>query len=144
MRLAKLLSAAAVLVFAAVPASAAQVEIGGAWFRALPAGLPAGGYFVLHNSGKADAELTGAQSPACGMVMLHKSIEEGGMGRMVHVESVTVPAHGKVEFKPGGYHLMCMKPTAAMTPGKTVAVMLQFADGTQTVADFHVKSATGK
>ena len=28
-----------------------------------------------------------------------------------------MPAAGTVEFEPGGYHLMCMKPKPAMKPG---------------------------
>ncbi len=66
------------------------------------------------------------------------------MGRMVHVDSVPVPAHGSVAFKPGGYHLMCMKPKPAMKPGATVSVSLEFADGTKTVANFAVKDAKGQ
>jgi copper(I)-binding protein len=127
----------------AAPALAAEVEVSGGWFRALPAGLPAGGYFTLRNTGNDAAVLTGASSSACGMVMLHKSVEKGGMSRMVHVDSVTVPAHGAVAFKPGGYHLMCMKPKPAMTPGARIAVTLEFADGTRTDARFVVKNANG-
>lgn len=144
MRRTKTLSAAALFAGLASPALAAQVEVSHAWFRALPAGLPAGGYFTLHNSGASDAVLTGAQSPACGMLMLHESSEVGGMGRMETVDSVPIPARGKVQFKPGSYHLMCMKPTGAMKPGAEVSVTFTFADGTRTVARFAVKNAKGK
>jgi len=144
MRCVTSLSAVILALGLTAPAFAAQVEVSGGWFRALPAGLPAGGYFTLRNTSDAPAVLTGAASPACGMVMLHKSVEEGGMGRMVHVDSVTVPAHGAVAFKPGGYHLMCMKPKPAMTPGAEVAVTLAFADGTKAEARFAVKTAKGE
>ena len=140
----RVLSAALVAASLASPALAARVEVTGAWFRALPAGLPAGGYFHLHNTGAKEAVLTGAQSPACGNVMLHRSIESSGVSRMVHVDNITVPAHGYVVFKPGGYHLMCMKPRPAMKPGSHVAVTLEFADGTKTVSSFIVRPATGR
>ena len=144
MRRSKTLSAMALLAGLVSPAFAAQVEVSHAWFRALPAGLPAGGYFRLHNSGASEAVLTGVQSPACGMLMLHESSESGGMGRMKMVESVRVPARGMVAFKPGGYHLMCMKPAAAMKPGAEVGVTFSFADGTKTIARFAVKNAKGE
>lgn len=128
----------------AAPACAADLTVTNAWFRALPGGLPAGGYFSLSNSGAAPVELTGARSPACGMLMLHQSIESGGMSRMHDVRSLTVPAGGSLTFAPGGYHLMCMKPTAAMTPGKKVTVTLVFANGTGTEANFAVRNAAGE
>ena len=51
------------------------------WFRFLPAGLPAGGYFTAQNIGNHDLAITGAQSPACGTLMLHKSRDTGGIDR---------------------------------------------------------------
>ena len=72
--------------------------------RALPAHLPAAGYFTLHNAGKDPLALTAASSPACGMLMLHKSTQSGGMGSMEDVASVPVPAGGDIKFAPGGYH----------------------------------------
>jgi len=129
---------------ASIPAGAqaASLTVSDAWFRSLPAGLPAGGYFTLHNAGAKDAVLTGAQSPACGSVMLHRSENMDGMSGMTMAENVTVPAHGTFAFAPGGYHLMCMSP--AMKPGATAAVTLQFADGTKLTAPFAVKNARGK
>jgi copper(I)-binding protein len=63
---------------------------------------------------------------------------------MMDVKSVTVPAGGSVSFAPGAYHLMCMNPGAAMTPGRTVSVTLVFSDGSKSRADFAVKNAAGK
>jgi copper(I)-binding protein len=80
----------------------------------LPGSVPAGGYFILHNNGKAMVTLTGAQSPACGMLMLHLSENQGGMSSMRHVDSIDVAPGGTLEFKQGSYHLMCMQPGAAM------------------------------
>ncbi len=124
-------------------AGAAQVSVSGAWFRALPSSLPAGGYFAVRNNG-GDVQLKAAQSPACGMLMLHRSAVVGGVATMMMVDSVDIPAGGTVVFSPGGYHLMCMSPTAAMTPGARVPVTLKFGDGTTTTVDFAVRNASGK
>ncbi|HEV2562373.1 MAG TPA: copper chaperone PCu(A)C [Rhizomicrobium sp.] len=126
----------------ATPAFAGPLSVSDAWFRALPANLPAGGYFVLHNNADSNATLTGASSPACGMLMLHKSETSGGMGMMDMVMSVSVPAHGVVKFAPGGYHLMCDAPS--MKPGGSVPVTLEFADGTRLDVEFAVKNAKGQ
>ncbi|MGH6875785.1 MAG: copper chaperone PCu(A)C [Rhizomicrobium sp.] len=128
----------------AAPALAADVAVTGAWFRSLPADLPAGGYFELHNSGTSPVVLVAAKSSACGMLMLHESTEQSGVSRMRDVHDLTVPAGGTVTFAPGGYHLMCMHPTSAMTPGRAVPVALVFANGGQLSAVFSVKGPTGK
>lgn len=122
--------------------AAASVHDG--WFRALPGGLPSGGYFTLHNDGTAALTLTGTSSPACGMLMLHKSENTGGMSSMADVMSVDVPAGKSVSFAPGGYHLMCMQPGAAMKPGGKAKVTFTFAGGATLDADFAIRNAAGK
>lgn len=141
------LAAAVTLIAApaAHAANAADLVLKDGWFRTLPGNLPAGGYFTLHNGGTAVATLTGAESPACGMLMLHKSDSAGGATKMEDVASVPVPVGGDVTFAPGGYHLMCMDTkTALMKPGATVPVTLDFADGSKVKADFAVKNARGQ
>ena len=146
MRLLHSLSAALVIVWAiGGSAYAADVVITNAWFRALPAGLPAGGYFVLTNTGSRTATLKGASSSACGQLMLHRSLETGGMSRMEMVRKIRIAPHRHVVFRPGGYHLMCMHPdTLKMKPGSNVAVTLNFTDGTKTATSFVVRNALGK
>jgi copper(I)-binding protein len=140
------LPAVGALLLTAVWASAAEptLAVSDAWFRALPAGLPAGGYFMLRNNGTAAVSLTGAESSACGMLTLHKSENSGGMSSMMHMENVDVPAGKSVSFAPGGYHLMCTNPAAAMKPGGKVRVTLDFSNGTKLDAVFAVRNAAGK
>jgi periplasmic copper chaperone A len=133
-----------VLCLLASPAAAGEVQVSDAWIRSLPANVPAGGYFTMHNAGKTQVSLTGAASPACGMLMMHKSTDTGGMSSMQDVAGVAVPAGGTVKFAPGGYHLMCMDPAASVKPGAVVAVTLSFSDGSKTTAQFAVKNAQGK
>ncbi len=132
------------VAIAAMPAQAAGPTVSNAWFRALPSNLPAAGYFSIKNASTKTMSLTGAASTACGMLMLHKTEQMGGMNHMSMIDSVDVPAGGTISFAPCGYHLMCMNPTAALKAGATVPVTLKFADGTTLKADFAVKSATGK
>ena len=140
-------AAAAAIVLTVVGVSAADassVAVADAWFRALPANLPAGGYFTLHNDSAKALTLDGATSPACGMLMLHKSEKTSGMASMSDVARIDVPAGGTLTFAPGGYHLMCMSPTVLLKQGSDVQVTLHFADGSKVIASFAVRSATGK
>lgn len=139
------IAAMAAFAFLACSASfAANVSVSHAWFRVLPAGLPAGGYFTLHNNGNAPVQLVSAESPACAMLMFHRSTMSGGVSRMQDVSSIVVPAGGTVAFAPGGYHLMCMNPGSAMKPGAHVGVTFVFADKSKVPEDFEAKSADGK
>ncbi|MBV9693982.1 MAG: copper chaperone PCu(A)C [Alphaproteobacteria bacterium] len=125
-------------------ASAADIRIREPWIRALPGNLPAAGYFELINAGKSAVTLTGAESPLCGMLMLHRSTTQDGMGRMQDVGEVTVPAGGRIAFAPGGFHLMCMDPKPALKPGGKAQVALRFSDGSVVAAAFDIRNAMGK
>ncbi len=140
----KLTTPAPLLTLAAAPASASGLSIVDGWFRALPAGLPAGGYFTLRNDSAKKMVLTGAQSPGCGLLMLHKSQTGSGMASMDMVSALDVPAKGNIVFAPNGYHLMCTDAKAAITPGGQVPVTLQFQDGAALTVDFAVRNAAGK
>lgn len=121
-----------------------DLSISDAWIRMIVQSRPAAGYFKLANNGDADQSLTGASSPACGNIMLHKSVTVDGADKMEMVMKVAVPAHDSLEFAPHGYHLMCMKPSADMKPGADVPVTLEFESGATLTADFKVKGATGE
>ncbi len=123
------------------PAAAAETDLvlsGGYMQTTIPA-VPAAGYFTLENKGDTDRELVGASSPGCGSVMLHKSEEVNGVSTMRHVDSVPVPAHNSITFAPGGYHLMCMSPTASLKLGSSVPVTLTFKNGGTVTSDFPVR-----
>lgn len=135
---------AAILLMMTSAASAAPFEITGGWFRALPGKLPAGGYFTAYNGTGRDVSIVGANSDACGMLMLHQSSNKGGMSDMNMVDRVIVPAGGTVQFAPGGYHLMCESPTSKLKIGNKVGVLIKLSDGNSVAVGFVVKGATGK
>lgn len=128
------------LVFA-TPVRAAGLEISGGWFRAMPAHLPAAGYFTLHNATPRTVSLTGAKAPGCAMLMLHKSTMVGGMSSMSEVTHIDVAPGAGVSFAPGGYHLMCMGPSLVV--GTDEPVTLTFSDGGMASAKFAVRNASG-
>ncbi|MBU6448621.1 MAG: copper chaperone PCu(A)C [Rhodospirillales bacterium] len=113
---------------ATVPApSPADVHAAHAWVRYLLPNLPASGYMTLTNTGDITTRLVKASSPACGALMLHESVDDGGTAMMTMVKSLTIPAHGQVSLAEGGYHLMCLKPKMAL--GSKIGMTLSFSDG---------------
>jgi copper(I)-binding protein len=104
--------------------------------------IPAGGFVILHNQSAKSVVLDAVQTPACGMAMLHKSVNRSGVDRMVMVGHITIPAHGSFSFSPGAYHIMCMQPK--MKPGETVTVTLSFQNAPALAVPFKVYGADGK
>src|SRR5271168_684713 len=100
MRNVKRLSVIALLLMTGA-ASAAPFEVTDGWFRALPGKLPAGGYFTAYNGTGREVAITGANSDACGMVMMHQSSNKGGLSGMNMVDRVIVPSGGTLRFAPG-------------------------------------------
>lgn len=142
---AKTASALILAIVAVTGANAAsKLTLENPWMRFIIKARPAAGYFTLRNDSDTAAELTGASSPACGMLMLHQSKQANGIDKMAAVKSISVPAHGTISFAPGSYHLMCMKPQDTLKAGASVPVALTFADGTKLTAQFPVKGPGGK
>jgi periplasmic copper chaperone A len=123
---------------------AAGVTVSGAWVRHLPASVPAGGYFTLHNQSKVAIALVGASSPDYAMVMLHKTVEEGGTSKMVPVDKIEVPAGGALTFHPGGYHLMLMHAKHEVKVGSRIPVTLIFSGGEKITAQFEVRGPSAR
>lgn len=123
----------------AAPAWASGPSVTRAWVRHLPAGLPAGGFFALRNAGKRTQALVGASSPDYAMVMMHRTVERGGVSKMPPVARVELAPDGKVAFRPGGYHLMLTHAKRPIAVGAAVPVTLQFAHGRERTVRFDVR-----
>ena len=128
----------------AVSAWAAGIGVSEAWIRHLPGGAPAGGYLTLENQSEKAVALVGASSPEYGMVMIHKTVEEGGTAKMVPVNKVDIAAGGKVVFRPGGYHLMLMHVKRNIEVGSSIPITLEFSGGQKVTAQFRVRGPTAK
>ena len=129
---------------AAARAGDIGLSLSDAWIRTVLPTRPAAGYFTLSNQADTAHTLVGASSPACGMLMLHQSVNENGQEKMLMVKSVAIPAGGTVRFSPGGYHLMCMSPSAEVRPGNSIPITLRFQDGSSLTAPFPIHNATGQ
>ena len=138
----RLAPAIAALAFCA-SALAADLRVTDSWVRWIPGGAPSGGYFTVHNDSSVPVELVGATSPEYGSVELHRSMMQGNTARMEPVDKVVVPPHGEVQFKPGSYHLMLMRPNPKVKVGGEVTVALEFSGGRTLDARFPVRGPGG-
>jgi copper(I)-binding protein len=81
------------------------------------AGNPGAVYFTVHNDSASAATITGARVKGAGEAMIHRSATTDGVGTMEMVQQVAVPAMGKLEFKPGGLHVMAMDLDESLAKG---------------------------
>lgn len=132
--------AALSLASASAGAFAASATVSDCWVRLLPGNLPSGAYFNVTNASGNAIELTGVESDAFGMAMLHRTQNNGGTSTMTMVESATVPANGTLKFAPGGYHVMLENPKRALKIGSTIELGFTFGNGEKTTAQCEVKS----
>ena len=67
----------------------------------------------------------------------------GAMMRMSPVKRIEVPARGKVELKPGGYHVMLFGLKKTPMVGDTFTLTLTFDDGSTASATASVRRDEG-
>ena len=116
------------------------LEIDDAWVAEAPPVAPVmGGYMKIVNETDKSVSITSASCPDFEKVEIHEMSMSGGMMKMREIEKLDVPAHGKVELKPGGYHLMLIKPKQAFKKGDTLTVTLHTADGQSRAVKMEVK-----
>jgi copper(I)-binding protein len=96
-------------------------------------------YVTLTNAGAQADSLVSASSDAAQTVELHEAKNEGGVMKMRPVQAIPVPANGKTELKPGGYHIMLMGLKHDLKPGEKVAVTLKFERGGEMRVEAPVK-----
>jgi copper(I)-binding protein len=96
-------------------------------------------YLTITNTGKEADALVSASSDAARTVELHEVKHEGGVMKMRPVQKIDVPAGGKIEMKPGGYHVMLMGLTHDLKPGEEVPLTLKFERGGEIRADAAVR-----
>ncbi|MEH6811652.1 MAG: copper chaperone PCu(A)C [Motiliproteus sp.] len=119
------------LVFSLLTCSAfADVQVSNAYIRATPPGAPTSAAFMtLKNSNTNEIKLISVQSEIARSTELHTVKQENDTMKMRQVESITIPAAGQVELKPGGNHIMLIGLNGAIKEGQEVMLMLNFSDG---------------
>ena len=112
-------------LLAAPLSAAAQLKVADSWVRASVPQQDTTGAFMTLSSTEA-VRVLGVRSPVAGMVELHETRMDNGVAKMLPVKSLEIPAGGRVELKPGGYHVMLMGLKHQVKAGETVPLTLVF------------------
>ncbi|MBI5944756.1 MAG: copper chaperone PCu(A)C [Chloroflexi bacterium] len=143
MKIIKLLSilVAAVLATSACGGSSGELTIQDAWVRPARAGENGAAYFVITNGTTADDTLLSITSEIASATEVHMSMgDANGVMSMQMQESVTLTARDKVEFKPGGLHVMFVNLTRDLKVGDTIPLVLNFENAGSLTIDVPVKA----
>lgn len=123
-------------VVACVP----QIQEG--WVRLPPGKMPMmAGFGRIVNTCAAPATVVSASSPSFADVELHETRLVDGVSRMRHVPELRIKPDDSAVLKPGGLHLMLMRPAAALSPGSRVAITFTLSDGRTLIGEFEVRKA---
>lgn len=119
-------------ILTAAPAVArAELMIEGGWVRMPPPNARSvAAYGTLVNGGDEPLTVADVRSPAFAMGMLHRTVIEDGISRMVHLGAVSLAPGERFELAPGGAHVMLMRPEGPVAEGSTIAIELLVRRGT--------------
>jgi protein SCO1 len=111
---------------AADSASSGSIKVVGAWSRSTAPGASVGVvYFEVINAGPADT-LLAIECPAAQRAEMHATGRSDGIMRMRPVESVDIPAGGRLSFQPGGLHAMLIGIKQPLKEGGRLPLTLVF------------------
>ena len=126
----------AVLLLVALPLVAKSDVAVQAWSRATPPGASSAAIYGLfennssHEMRVAEIRFTGARH-----AMIHRTVEDEGMARMVHGE-ILVPPGERYELKPGGLHIMLMGVSFPLLQGCLYKFQILWENGDSTNHEF--------
>jgi copper(I)-binding protein len=128
------------------PIEFGALKITGAWAKAMLPGQPVGGgYLTIENTGADADRLVAVSSPAAADVEVHEMKMQGDVMKMRKLaDGLEIPAGGKIEMKPGGFHLMFMAVSETFTEGGIVKVTLKFEKAGEVEVSLPVEAADAK
>lgn len=84
-------------------------------------------YGIVVNSGSRADALVSASSDVAEATEVHESYQSSaGVVGMRQIQRIDVPPGGRIEMKPGGYHIMLIRLKRDLSPGTAVNLVLEF------------------
>jgi len=115
------------------------------WVREAPPNVKVlGAFMTIENPTEHPRTLVAAECADFESVELHATIMEGELAKMVQQESLLIPAQGRLELKPGGYHLMLINAKHPLQAGDHVTLTLRFANAEQHTITATVRKMAGQ
>ncbi|MBA4747260.1 MAG: copper chaperone PCu(A)C [Sphingopyxis sp.] len=100
---------------------------------------PAAGYFTVEG-GSAPVDLVAVTADLAQRVEMHQTVKEDGLTTMKTLVSAPVPVQGKLEFKPGGNHLMVWNINGAAVRAGRLPMVFLFSNNDRILFDLTIKA----
>jgi periplasmic copper chaperone A len=122
--------------------SVGPMKVDQPWARATPGGAKVGGgYLTITNTGTTPDRFLGGTLPQAARVEVHEMKIDGGTMQMREVKGgLEIGPGQKVEFKPGGYHIMFMDLRSPFKQGDKLKAQLRFEKAGTVDVEFKVES----
>ncbi|GGN03103.1 transporter [Thermus composti] len=119
------------------------VKVAGGWVRFPARPDMTAAFLALENQSEKPFRLVGVKSEVAERVEVHETFQEMRDGKMVMgmrpVASLEVPPGGRLELRPGGYHLMLIGLKRPLQVGEKVKLVLVFQGGLRLPVDLPVE-----
>ncbi|MBW2426212.1 MAG: copper chaperone PCu(A)C [Deltaproteobacteria bacterium] len=127
-----------VALLAATPATSNDLQVGNPWVSLPILDEEPAIYFAIANRRDAPRKITGASSPRCERIEIHRAAVQDGVMGSVELDEMEIPAGGAVAFAPRGLFLK-MIGSQSLSEGENVPVELELDDGEKISFDAVVK-----
>jgi periplasmic copper chaperone A len=105
---------------------AGSISIVHPWARATPGAVKnSAAFMVFDNKGAAD-KLLSVSGDVARDIQIHSMITEAGVMKMREIKALDIPANGKAELKPGGFHIMLIGLKDGLKEGQKFPLKLKF------------------
>jgi len=135
----------ALVLSAPVAARDCRPQVREGWVRMPPNGMSTktmpmmAGFGRIVNQCSTPATILSARSPSFASVELHETRIVDGVSKMRPLSSLRVAPDGAALLRPGGMHLMLMRPRTALKAGSRIVVEFELAGGGTLLGEFEVR-----
>jgi periplasmic copper chaperone A len=96
-------------------------------------------YLTIQNTGSQADRLVSATSSVAQSIEIHQSQVQNNVASMQKLDNLALPAKSKIQFQPGGYHLMLIGISRNLNPGDKITVNLQFEKSAPILVEVEVR-----
>ena len=114
-------------------------RIENAWVRAADSSATTAAYLTLFNDANGPYSVVAATGLLCDDIQMHETVRNGALTSMRETALLTAPPHGKLEFKPGGNHLMLIGLRQKLVAGQMTHFTLLLQNGSTISVDAEVR-----
>jgi periplasmic copper chaperone A len=135
----------ALVLSAPVAARDCRPQLREGWVRMPPSGMSMksmptmAGFGRIVNPCSTPATILSARSPSFASVELHETRIVDGVSKMRPVPSLRVAPDGAAILRPGGMHLMLMRPGSTLKAGSRIVVEFELSGGGTLLGEFEVR-----